>query len=151
MDSMLNYFECEIVSNGDTGFGIWIGIGPWSDLEDPDPQIHVRKHGVYYEANTGRICISDVYRGQGSERGRFEIGSTCTTGDRIGCGIEFDGDRQSSDSIHVFFTKNGKQLGDSIRCMMPPFSMCPMVGMGEKGQRVHFVQHCYRPSLLRVS
>jgi hypothetical protein len=151
MDSTLNYFECEIVSKGDVGDGIWVGIGPWSDIEDSNPQMG--EYGMYYMANAGYVRTDGICCGQDGyeiERGPIEIGSTCTTGDRIGCGIDFDDDHHS-DYIHVFFTKNGKQLGDRIRCVMPPFKMCPMVGMGEKGQRIHFTQHSNRPSLLSVS
>jgi hypothetical protein len=147
MDSTLNYFECEITSEGDKGYGMWVGIGPWSDIGDEDSHPHIE---VRYEANSGYVriyyCEQD---GSETEKDQFEIGSA-TRGDRIGCGIDFDNDHHS-DYIHVFFTKNGKQLGDRIKCTMPPFKMCPMVGMGEKGQRVRFLQHCIRPSLMSVS
>ncbi len=154
MDSALNYFECEIVSKEDVGYyGIWVGIGPWSDIEDSNSQMGEYGMTLYYMANAGYVrtdgiyCVQDGYE---FERGRIEIGSTCTTGDRIGCGIDFDDDNHS-DYIHVFFTKNGKQLGDRIRCQVPPFKMCPMVGMDKKGQRIRFLQHGNRPSLLSVS
>ena len=150
MDSKLNYFECEIASNGHDVRGIWIGIGQWSDAEDSNPQMG--EHRVYYRANSGYVYIDGVYRSQDSsesERGKIKIGSA-TSGDRIGCGIDFNNDHHS-DYIHVFFTKNGKQLGDRIRCLVPPFKMCPVVGMSEKGQRIRFLQHGNRPSLLSVS
>ena len=31
MNSTLNYFEREITSKRDTGYGVWVGIGPWSE------------------------------------------------------------------------------------------------------------------------
>ena len=148
MDSTLNYFECEIASNGDFGRGIWVGISPWSDIKDSNPQMG--EHRVYYQANSGYVCIDGIYRSSESERGKVKIGSA-TRGDRIGCGIDFNDDHHS-DYIHVFFTKNGKQLGDRIKCLVPhSVKMCPVVVMGEKGQRIRFLQHSNRPSLLSVS
>ena len=150
MDSTLNYFECEIASNGDVGYGIRVGIGPRSDIEDSNLQMGER--GVYYQSKSGYVYIDGIYRrqdGSESKRGKVKIGSA-TRGDRIGCGIDFNDDHHS-DYIHVFFTKNGKQLGHRIKCLVPPFKMCPVVGMGEKGQRFRFLQHSNRPSLLSVS
>ena len=151
MDSTRNYFECEIASNEHIGHGIWVGIGPWSDIEDSNP--HTGECGVYYQVNSGNRYVFDgIYSRKDSsesERGKIKIGSAIR-GDRIGCGVDFNDDHHS-DYIHVFFTKNGKQLGDRIRCLVPHFKMYPVVRMGEKGQRIRFLQHGNRPSLLSVS
>ena len=148
MNSTLNYFECEIISKTDTGYGIWIGIGPWS--EDSQVYSEMLEYGLCYEADSGHVYIGGVYRAQGYKEQEAMCGLTCTSGDRIGCGIDFDSNHHSG-YIHVFFTINGKQVGDLIRCKMPPFRICPVVGMGEKGQQICFLQHCNRPSLLSVS
>ena len=157
IDSTLNYFECEIISEGETGYGIRVGIGPWSDLDENSHPRTSSDLGVFCDTSTGCIYVSRFYLGQDSESqgGKVETGSTFSTGDRIGCGIDFqaesDGDVDHHADFHVFFTKNGKQIGNRIRCVMPPFRICPMIAMGQRGQRVRFLQHCGRPSLLSVS
>ena len=156
MDSTLNYFECEIISEGETGYGLWVGICLWSDLDENSHPKAKYGLGVFCEASTGCVYVSHFYRGQDTEsqRRKVEISSTFSTGDHVGCGIDFQAesdDDHHSDYIHVFFTKNGKQIGDRIRCVTPPFRMRPMVGMGQIGQRVHFLRHCNCPSLMDVS
>ena len=37
------------------------------------------------------------------------FGPTCTDGDRMGCGVDFNAD-YSSGYVSVFFTKNGEQV-----------------------------------------
>ena len=37
------------------------------------------------------------------------FGPTCTDGDRMGCGVDFNTDCGSG-YVNVFFTKNGKQV-----------------------------------------
>ena len=138
MDSTLNYFECEITSNG-YGYGIGIGIRPWAD-DDSNPQMG--KFVVYYQSQSGYA----FYRREDGSEGKMKLGSA-TTGDRIGCGIDFNDEHH----MHVFFTLNKKQLGDRIKCLVPPFNMYPAVGMGENEQQFRFLQHSYRPSLLSVS
>ena len=147
MDSTLNYFECEITRG--YAHGILVGIGSWSEDSYKYSEMQ-KKDELCYETFSGRVYISKVYRAQGYEEQEVVIDSICTTGDRIGCGIDFNSDHHSS-FIHVFFTKNGKQVGDRIRCKKPPFTMCPVIQMGKKDQRIHFLQHCNRPSLLGVS
>ena len=145
--STLNFFECEIISKGKTGRCIWIGIGQLPESYDS------RYH--YYATVLGcRIDNGHVHRGyvcgEPEECANFaaKLCLSYTEGDRFGCGIDFE---CHSDYMDVFFVKNGMQIGDLIRCKKPSYDLCPIVGMGEVGEKIHFLKHCYQPSLLRVS
>ena len=146
MSSTLNYFECEVTRSLETDADslISVGIGPWSD----NSHTHRYLKSKFCNAKF-RVIIGDVSYAQNQKVIDDSI-YTCTAGDKIGCGVDFDIDHPSG-FVHVFFTKNGKQVGDLIRYKMPPFEMCPVVEMTKKGQRIHFLQHHYRPSLLCVS
>lgn len=139
MNSGLNYFECEIIAKRETECGIWIGIG---SLEGN------QKEFVRCQIENGDVHYRDVNIGQSSGKGTVKLNFTCSQDDKIGCGIDFDDD---STSMEIFFTKNGMQVGDLIKCKKPSLPICPMVGIGEKGERIHFLQHRYRPSLQSVS
>ena len=145
INSTLNYFECEIISKGETGHGIWIGISPWPG------DVFYHENVVSYRVDNGHLHCGNACSDQDCGKHTVElINMTCSEGDTIGCGVDFDGDHHS-DYVDIFFTKNGLQISDRIKCKKPCFSVCPVVGMGEIGEKIHFLQHCYRPSLLSVS
>ena len=56
------------------------------------------EEGIGYHADDGRL----YYQCQHS---RERFGPTCTAGDRMGCGVDFESE-DSSDYVKVFFTKN---------------------------------------------
>ena len=151
VNSTLNYFECEIVSKGERGYRVCVGIGPEGESEDSYSYYEMREYGLYCEADSGRVNIGDglMYHAQGHAKQKLMLNLTISEGDRIGCGIDFDSDHHS-DYINVFFTQNGKQVGDLIRCKTPPFKMCPVLGVSAKGGQICLLQHCSRPCLLRV-
>ncbi|KAE8627023.1 hypothetical protein XENTR_v10006840 [Xenopus tropicalis] len=68
----------------------------------------------------------------GRTKGR-QFGTKCSSGDRIGCGIE-------PSSFHVqtaqiFFTKNGKRVGSTVMPLSPD-GLFPAVGMHSLGEEV---------------
>lgn len=137
MNSTLNYFECEIISKGESECGIWIGIGPWPGNTLSHENI------VCCQVGNGHVQAC------GKQAVKLNL-LICSEGDKIGCGIEFDSEHHSK-YVDVFFTKNGVQVGNLIKCKKPRIKICPMVGMGEKGERIRLLRHYYRPSLLSVS
>ena len=143
VDSKQNFFECEIVSKGEKS-DIWIGIGP------EDCHLFEMQEGMLrYQADSGNVYHGCVYHARSCEKRKIMLGLICSEGDRIGCGIDFDDDHQS-DFMNVFFTRNGKQVGDLIKCRIPSFKMFPLVRLGSEGEQLHFLHHYNRPSLLSV-
>ena len=130
MKPSLNYFECEIISGSETP-EIGIGLG---DLQYPlNDMPGWNCNGIGYHSDDGNLYYQ---RGHGEE-----YGPTCTIGDRIGCGVDFESD--SSSCINIFFTKNGEQVGDFIRIKKPTGGLYPLVGMCQKGERVRYLGHCH--------
>uniref|UniRef100_A0A8V0ZYQ9 SPRY domain containing 3 n=1 Tax=Gallus gallus TaxID=9031 RepID=A0A8V0ZYQ9_CHICK len=92
-----NYFEVSIVDSGVRG-AIAVGLVPQHySLEHPPGWL---PGSVAYHADDGKLY-------SGRAKGR-QFGTKCSSGDRIGCGIE----RVSFEvqTAQVFFTKNGKRL-----------------------------------------
>ena len=151
--STLNYFECEIISKGEVRHGIWIGMSRPNTNEEYDAD-HF-KNIACYRVDNGHIHRDEACSDQDCKHGTaMTLNLTYSEGDRIGCGIDFDYDQSESNCVYIFFTKNGMQVGDLIRCNKPymyDYDPYPVVGMGELGEKIRFLQHCYRPSLLSVS
>ncbi len=49
------------------------------------------------------------------------------TGDRMGCGIDFDSEPDGN-YVKVFFTKNGVQVGKSQKMKRPIHGLYPLMG-----------------------
>lgn len=152
INSTRNYFECEIISKGEAGSGIWIGLGEYPAYQD---EFYFYENIVSFQVENGHIHRGDACRVQLQDCTDYalKLNLTYAEGDRIGCGIDFDFDQCHSNYVDVFFTKNGMQIGDLIRCKKYFFcnTMCPVVGMREVGEKIRFLKHCYQPSLLSVS
>ena len=144
MSSSKNYFECEIISKRETGCGIWIGIGPLSD--------DYEKNVVSYRLSNGHVHYGNICKNQDCKRDIVRLNLTYSEGDRIGCCIDFDVEYHQ-DCVDIFFTKNGVQVSDHIKCEKPKFLLGPgpVVGMMEVGEKIRFLHCSYRPSLLSVS
>jgi hypothetical protein len=145
--STLNYFECEIISKGKTGCCIWIGIGQRPTGYDAR-YFHYYETVVSYRVDNGHVHRGNVCSDPDCKNFVVQLHLSYSEGDRIGCGIDFE---CHSDYMDVFFVKNGMQVGDLIRCKKPSYDLCPIVGMGEVGEKIRFLKHCYQPSLLSVS
>ena len=147
MTSEHNYFECKIVSKGEK-CSISIGLGPNDCKLDKLPGSF--QDTIGYKVNTGEIYQSRVFYAYFDDVKRIPNCLTCTENDRIGCGIDFNNERDP-DKISIFFTRNGQQVRNPIKCRKPSFRLYPLVGMCSEGEKVQFLRHCHRPSLLAVS
>ncbi len=132
MSRPLNYFEYLITDRGEKSF-IGIGVGgreyPLNRMPGWNATsvgYHADDGHLYHEASQG-----DVF------------GPTCTTGDRMGCGVDFDGDCGDG-YVHVFFTKNGRQVGNVVRMKLPPGGFYPLVGMHSRREKVRYLGHWKR-------
>ncbi|XP_066841711.1 SPRY domain-containing protein 3 isoform X1 [Anser cygnoides] len=117
-----NYFEVSIVDSGVRGT-IAVGLVPQSYSLDHQPGW--LPDSVAYHADDGKLY-------SGRAKGR-QFGTKCSSGDRIGCGIE-----PASFEVRtaqVFFTKNGERVGSTV---MPrgPEGLFPAVGMHSLGEEV---------------
>ena len=132
VNPMLNYFEYEIL---DKGRKCAIGLG-FGDKNYPlDRMPGWNRNGIGYHADDGRLFHQDGYGKQ--------FGPTCTEGDRMGCGIDFDRDAGYG-YCEVFFTKNGEQVGDVVRMKRPVYGLYPIIGMHSRGEKIRYLGHWRR-------
>ena len=90
-------------------------------------------NSIGYHADDGKLFCEN---GSG-----MEFGPTCTAGDRMGCGLDFRGEDDSSDRVKIFFTKNGQQVGGSLRIKIPVGGLYPLIGMSSEGEQVQYLGH----------
>ena len=136
LNPLLNYFEVLILDKGrDSAVGI--GAGEMRYPAGRMPGWSRRSCG--YHADNGKLY---------QERGTGEpFGPTCTAGDRMGCGVAFGGPEGGGGegSVRVFFTKNGRSVGDRIvRMRKPDYGLYPLIGMHSNGERVKYLGHWRR-------
>ena len=86
-------------------------------------------NGIGYHSDNGKL-----YNQKGCGE---KYGPTCGVGDRMGCGVDFDS--ESTDSVDVFFTKNGKQVGDIINFNKPDTGLYPLIGICNVGDKVRYL------------
>ena len=138
MNPMLNYYEYEIVSRGQK-CALGVGVGELNYPLDRMPGWN--RNGVGYHADDGRMFYQDGF-------GKA-YGPLCTDGDRMGCGIDFDSE-DASGCVNVFFTKNGKQVGDPVRIKKPVYGLYPLIGLHSRGEQIRYLGHWRRvPGLLQ--
>lgn len=132
MSPMLNYFEYQIVDKGRKTF-IGIGVGEQNYPSDRMPGWN--RNAIGYHADDGRLFHQDGH-------GR-PFGPLCTTGDRMGCGVDFDSDAGYG-NVNVFFTKNGQLIGDPVKMKRPVYGLYPLVGLHSEGEKVKYLGHWRR-------
>ncbi|KAI1317453.1 hypothetical protein EDD11_008390 [Mortierella claussenii] len=110
------YFEIFIKSKGQQGY---IGIGVCSAMVDLNRLPGWEPHSWGYHGDDG-----NSFGGCGNGR---PYGPVFTTGDTIGCGINFR-------DMSMFYTKNGAYLGVAFRDLKGP--LYPTVGMRTPGEIV---------------
>ncbi len=132
MSPMLNYFEYEIQEQGEK-CAIGLGVGEQGYPLDRMPGWN--RNGIGYHADDGRLFHQNGW-------GKV-FGQTCTTGDRMGCGVDFETDCGYG-YVNVFFTKNGTQVGDPIRMKRPTYGLYPLIGLHSKGEMVRYLGHWNR-------
>ena len=124
-----NYFEFKITSPGAI-CAVTIGVVGRDYPLDRHPGWV--DEGIGYHADDGRLFNEAGYGPP--------FGPTCTAGDRMGCGIDFEGDEDSSaDYVKVFFTKNGQQVGDFVNFKKPKSGLYPLMGMNSRGEQFHYL------------
>ncbi len=132
LSPIYNYYEYIIL---DKGMEASIGIG----VAERNYPLHRmpgwNRNGIGYHGDDGKL-----YHESGGGR-RF--GPTCTTGDRMGCGIDFDQD-YTDGYCYVFFTKNGEQVSDSVRMKRPVHGLYPIIGLHSAGEKVRYLGHWHR-------
>ena len=128
MTPIQNYFECQIIC---PGVLCLIGIGVVGRDYPLNKHPGWEKEGIGYHADDGCLFNEGAILGEGP---------TCTTGDRMGCGVDFEGD-DSSEYVKVFFTKNGQQVGDFITFRKPKSGLYPLIGMGSRGEQFQYLGH----------
>ncbi|XP_043388581.1 SPRY domain-containing protein 3 isoform X2 [Chelonia mydas] len=122
-----NYFEVSIVDSGVRGT---IAVGLVPQYYSLDHQPGWLPDSVAYHADDGKL-----YNGRAKGR---QFGTKCSSGDRIGCGIEpvsFE-----VQTAQIFFTKNGKRVGSTIMPLSPD-GLFPAVGMHSLGEEVRLHLH----------
>ncbi|NXI48222.1 SPRY3 protein, partial [Galbula dea] len=122
-----NYFEVSIVDSGVRGT---IAVGLVPQYYSLDHQPGWLPDSVAYHADDGKLY-------SGRAKGR-QFGSKCSSGDRIGCGIELGSFEVQT--AQVFFTKNGKRVGSTILPLSPE-GLFPAVGMHSLGEEVRLHLH----------
>ena len=139
-----NYFEHKILS---PGIICAVTIGIVGRDYPLDMQPGWTNEGIGYHADDGKLFNEN---GAGTP-----FGPTCTTGDRMGCGVIFeDGDSESSDYVKVFFTKNGKQVGDIVNFKRPASGqgLYPLMGLSSRGEQFQYLGTWHHlPNVSQVS
>ena len=130
MTPIQNYFECQIIC---PGVECAIGIGVVGQDYPLNQLPGWKKEGIGYHADDGKL-----YNEQPSSFQAERIGPTCTTGDRMGCGVDFESE-DSPDYVKVFFTKNGQQVGDFIKFKKPKSGLYPLMGMDSRGEQFQYL------------
>ncbi len=132
MTPMLNYFEFEIVCKG-LKCALGIGVGglkyPLERMPGWNP------NGIGYHADDGRL-----FHENGHGKG---FGPTCTQGDRMGCGVDYNTD-VGVGYVDIFFTKNGIQVGNTVRMKRPIYGLYPLVGLHSQNEKVQYLGHTQR-------
>ena len=132
LSPIYNYYEYVILNEGlESSIGIGMGERSYPLHRMPG----WNRNGIGYHGDDGKL-----YHESGGGR-RF--GPTCKTGDRMGCGIDFD-QGYSDGYCYVFFTKNGEQVGDTIRMKRPLYGLYPIVGLHSLGEKVRYLGHWHR-------
>ena len=132
MNQEWNYFEVKIMKTiGDGEIGIGVGhqnylLYRMPGWDDYSIGYHADDGGLFHEAGFSMLH-----------------GPTCTTGDRMGCGVDFT----PNDDCHVrvWFTKNGQMVISPQRVELPVHldsKLYPMIGMKWAGQEVQYLGHC---------
>lgn len=122
-----NYFELEIVN---CGVGSAISIGVVGREYPLNKHAGWHENGVGYHSDDGRL-FNENSIGQ-------LFGPTSANGDRLGCGIDF-GMKETSRSVHVFFTKNGQRVGNFIKFKILEGGFYPFVGMDHQGDQFRYL------------
>ena len=130
MSEFWNYFEVEIVSPGQKGC-IGIGVGPCDSRLHGQPGWTAQTFG--YHADDGNLYNQSGYAG-------LPFGPTCTKGDVMGCGIDFES-AAITGYARLWFTKNSTFVGSPVKVKVPPKGFFSLIGMQYTGVVVKYLGH----------
>ena len=130
MSPLWNYFEVEII-NHRVNCAIGIGVGPHDNTLHGMPGWTARSFG--YHSDDGNLFNQGGYVG-------LRFGPTCTKGDIMGCGIDYDG-LASTGYVRLWFTKNSTMVGAPVRAKVPPKGFHSLIGMHYLGELVKYLGH----------
>ena len=132
MTPFLNYYEYLILCKGvDCSVGIGVGEKSYPLYRMPGWNIN----SIGYHGDDGRLYHQ---KGRGTQ-----FGPTCTEGDRMGCGVDFDTD-VGYGYCEVFFTKNGQPVGNPVKVKRPVYGLYPIIGLHSRGEKVRYLGHWHR-------
>ena len=133
LNPLLNYFEYVIEDIGkDSAIGLGVGEKDYSASAMPG----WNANSCGYHADDGKLFLG---AGMGAN-----FAPTCTTGDRMGCGVEFDEEGKEEAKVSVFFTKNGQMVGHVVTMERPRHGLYPMIGLHSGGEKVRYLGHSRR-------
>ncbi|XP_065900727.1 SPRY domain-containing protein 3-like [Dysidea avara] len=136
MSPLNNYYEIKILSKGRRS-AIGIGMGTMGYSMSAMPGWNSQCVG--YHADDAKLFHEN---GMGKNMGA----PTCTDGDIMGCGALFDVEEGPA-YVKVFFTKNGKLVGERVKMKRPLHGLYPIVGMHSLGESVEYLGHSVCTSL----
>lgn len=128
-----NYFEIEIL---DKGHACEISLGLIHLSYSLTRHVGWDWNSIGYHSDNGNI-----YQASGAG---CDFGLPCTTGDIMGCGIDFDTSLNQG-MAQVYFTKNGERIRDPFEITIAKGGLFPALGMNSQGERVRLLLN---PSLL---
>lgn len=131
LSPLLNYYEVEILASGGREHPR-VGVGVGSRMYPASNQPGWKRKSIGYHADDGRL-----YHQRGHGRA---FGPKCTTGDVMGCGIDFT-TVDDSGGIQVFFTKNGQLVGEQQKMGRPQDGFYPLFGLHGKDEKVAYIGH----------
>ena len=138
MLSKLNYFEIQILNEGELG-ALGIGLGPSSYDLSRMPGWDIGSIG--YHADDGSIIHSPP-------SGR-RLGAGCHVIDVMGCGVDYSS--QEHGHVTVWFTRNGKLAGPPDKIPLPKDGLYPLIGLSTLNESVLYTGHsCVPPPYREV-
>ena len=130
MSPLSNYYEIKILNKGRRN-AIGIGMGTMGYSMSAMPGWNSQCIG--YHADDAKMFHEN---GMGKNMGA----PTCTEGDIMGCGVLFDVNEGPA-YVRVFFTKNGKLVGERVKMKRPLYGLYPIVGMHSINETVEYLGH----------
>ena len=128
-----NYFEIKIISKCFSRDCPEVGIGVGPSTYNLTWLPGWGEASVGYHSDDGRVYHSHLL----SQR---SLGPTCTVGDVMGCGVEFE---DLEGYALVWFTKNGSVVGCPQRAKLPPEGLCSMFASRHDGEEVLYLGHMH--------
>ena len=121
------FFEVEIL---DKGISCQISIGLTHSTYSLERAVGWDWNSLGYHADSGNLYNS-------SREGK-DFGFPCTTGDIMGCGIDFDASNDQG-MVQVYFTKNGDRIKDCVEINIAKGGLFPSFSMNSEGEKVRLI------------